>query len=47
MFKLYNTQKDFASAFASFLKIAIPNIRKTVLNILPFIIFAMISAESY
>ncbi len=46
MNKLYNTQKDFSSSFTNFLKEAIPNIKKTVLNILPFIIFGMIISES-
>ena len=46
MFKLYNTQKDFASSFSTFLKKAIPNIRKNILNILPYIIFGMIQSES-
>lgn len=46
MKKLYNTQEDFASKFTEFLKKAIPDIRKTVTNILPFIIFGMIISES-
>ncbi len=46
MNKLYNTQKDFASKFKLFLKNAIPDIRKTQLNILPFIILGMIVSES-
>lgn len=46
MNKFYNTQGDFASGFREFLKKAIPNIRKTILNILPFIIFGMIISES-
>lgn len=46
MNKLYNTQKDFTSRFTEFLKNAIPNIRKTHLNILPYIILGMILSES-
>lgn len=46
MFTVYNTQKDFTSKFENFLKESIPNIRKTVLNILPFIIFGMLISES-
>ena len=46
MNKLYNTQKDFSSRFGKFLKKAFPDIRKTQLNILPFIILGMILSES-
>ena len=46
MFKLYNTQQDFTSTFTKFLEKSIPDIRKTQLNILPKIIFGMISSES-
>ena len=46
MFKLYNTQQDFTSTFTKFLENSIPGIRKTQLNILPSIIFGMISSES-
>lgn len=46
MNKFYNTQEDFASKFTEFLKKAIPDIRKTITNILPFIIFGMIISES-
>lgn len=46
MNKVYNTQLSFTSGFTTFLKKAIPDIRKTHLNILPFIIFAMIISES-
>lgn len=46
MFKLYNTQQDFTSGFSKFLKKSVPDIRKTQLNILPKIIFGMISSES-
>lgn len=46
MNKVYNTQRDFTSGFTNFLKKAIPDIRKTHLNILPFIILGMIISES-
>lgn len=46
MSKLYNTQNDFTSNFSKFLKSAIPDIRKTQLNIIPFIIFGIIISES-
>ena len=46
MSKLYNTQQDFTSTFTKFLEKSIPDIRKTQLNILPKIIFGMISSES-
>lgn len=46
MNKFYNTQEDFASRFKEFLKKAIPDIRKTQLNILPYIILGMIIGES-
>ncbi len=46
MNKLYNNQKDFTSRFSKFLKLAIPNIRKTQLNIIPYIILGMILSES-
>ena len=46
MYKLYNTQKDFTTNFMEFLKKAIPDIRKTQLNIIPYIIFSMIVSES-
>lgn len=46
MNKFYNTQDDFSSRFSKFLKMAIPDIRKTHLNILPYIIFGMIISES-
>lgn len=46
MSKLYNTQEDFASNFAKILKEIFPSIRKTQLNIIPYIIFGMICAES-
>ena len=46
MYKLYNTQEDFASNLNEFLKNSVPFIRKTQLNILPFIIWGMILSES-
>ena len=46
MTKVYNTQEDIASGFAKFLQIADPDIRKTQLNIIPYILFGMIDAES-
>ena len=46
MNRLYNNQIDFSSNFIKFLKKAIPDIRKTQLNILPFIILGMILSES-
>ena len=46
MIKLYNTQETFTSRLSQFLKHSIPNIRKTQLNIIPYIIFGMIISES-
>lgn len=46
MSKLYNTQEDFAIGFNKFIKNIFQNIRKTQLNILPYIIFDMTKAES-
>lgn len=46
MNKLYNTQSDFTRAFENFLIEAIPSIRKTQLNIIPYIILSMINSES-
>ena len=46
MNKIYNTQKEIASSIRKILQIIDPNIRKTQLNILPFIILGMINAES-
>ena len=46
MNKLYNTQKDITSAFTNFLKEAFPEIRKTQLNIIPYIILGMMLSES-
>ena len=46
MNKLYNNQEDFTSRLMEFLKSAIPGIRKTQLNIIPYIILSMIISES-
>ena len=46
MNKIYNTQKDIASGFSNFLKEIFPNIRKTQLKIIPYIIHGMIISES-
>ena len=46
MNKVYNTQEEIASAFAKFLKEVDPNIRKTQLNIIPYVLFGMIKSES-
>ena len=47
MNKVYNTQNDFARCIQKFLKIAMPNIRKTQLKIIPFIMLGAILAESF
>ena len=46
MNKLYNTAKEFATNLSQTLKNAIPNIKKTQLNIIPYIILSMILSES-
>lgn len=46
MFKLYNTQKEIASNLKVFLLSAIPDIRKTQLKIIPFIVIGMLLSES-
>lgn len=46
MTKLYNTQTEITNKIREFLKINIPNLRKTQLNIIPEILFGMISSES-
>ena len=46
MNKLYNTQTEITNKIREFLKISIPNLRKTQLNIIPEILFGMISSES-
>ena len=43
---IYNTQEEIASKIKNFLKDVIPDIRKTVLNILPYIIIGMFQSES-
>ena len=46
MTKLYNTQVEITNIIREFLKISIPNLRKTKLNIIPEILFGMLSSES-
>ena len=46
MTKLYNTQTEITNKIREFLKISIPNLRKTQLNIILEILFGMISSES-
>lgn len=46
MTKLYNTQEDFAINFNKFVLNIYPKVRKTQLNILPYILFGMTKAES-
>ena len=46
MNKLYNTQKDMASGFTKFLKEVFPNMRKTQLKIVPYILHGMIISQS-
>lgn len=46
MNKLYNTQTELTSKLFQFFENNIPNMRKTQLNIIPAIIFGMISSES-
>ena len=46
MTKLYNTQTEITNKIREFLKISIPNLRKTQLNIIPEILFGMISSKS-
>ena len=46
MNKLYNTQEKITNEIREFLKINIPNLRKTQINIIPEILFGMISSES-
>ncbi len=43
---IYNTQEEIASNIKQKLKEIIPNIRKTVLNILPYILIGMFDSES-
>lgn len=46
MNKLYNNQKEITSNLRTFLEKNVNNIRKTQLNIIPYIMFGMIQAES-
>lgn len=46
MSKLYNTQEDFAINFNKFVLNIYPKVRKTQLNIIPYILFGMTKAES-
>ena len=46
MNKLYNNQTNITSEFKSLLLKIYPNIRKTILNFLPSILFGIIKAES-
>ena len=46
MNKLYNTQTEITNKICEFLKNNVPNLRKTQLNIIPEILFGMISSES-
>ena len=46
MNKVYNSQQDFASNISNFLKKVDPNIRKTQLNVIPYILLGIINAES-
>ena len=46
MNKVYNTQEDFAREISNFLLNVSPNIRKTQLNIIPYIVLGMILSES-
>ena len=46
MNKVYNTQENFATEIKNFLLNAIPNIRKTQLKIIPYIVLGMILSES-
>lgn len=46
MNKFYNKQDNFSTNFMEFLKKAIPELRKTQLNIIPYIILGMIISES-
>lgn len=46
MNKIYNTQEDYASKIKEFLLKVIPDIRKTQLKIIPYILIAIILSES-
>ena len=43
---VYLNQSSFSSLFSQFIKNVFPNVRKTHLNILPYIVYGMISSES-
>lgn len=43
---VYNNQNDIASGIAKFLKKCCPKMRKTQLNIIPYVIFGMMISES-
>lgn len=45
MNKLYNNQSNITSEFKSLLLKIYPNIKKTILNFLPSILFGIIKAE--
>ena len=46
MNKLYNTQEEIATKIKQIFKKIIPNVKKTTLNILPYIIIGMFLSES-
>lgn len=46
MNKIYNTQEDFATKIKSILQLICPNIRKTQLKIIPYILIGMFLSES-
>ena len=46
MNKLYNTQEEIATKIKQIFKKIIPNVKKTTLNILPYIIIDMFLSES-
>lgn len=46
MSTIYNTQDDFATNFKNFLLKISPNIRKTQINIIPYILLGMLNSES-
>ena len=46
MYKSYNNQKENASKINEFLKKVFPDIRKTQLNIIPYIVLGIINSES-
>ena len=46
MYQLYNTQKEITSNIKQFLLLCFPDIRKTQLNIIPYIVFGMICAKA-